>query len=859
MFKSISIKAKLLLIVISSIVVVSVAMLLESIVSLQETSEVVIEKFKKDAYKTKQEELRNYVSLAMKTVESYHARTAKDKVKAEVQDYLKEQTNFMLSIIEGEYEKYKGKVPEEELKEIIRNAVKSSRYGKNGYFWINDLDSVIVMHPIKPQLDGKNMAEYKDKGGKRIFYEFAQAVKNGGEGFVDYVWPKPGFDTPQAKVSFVKLFKPYNWVIGTGEYVDNVTETIKQEALKALADMRYGESGYYWINDSNHVVIMHPIKPALNTKSMYDLQDPKGKYLYREIVKAANAKKEGGFVDYMWAKPGKKDPQPKLSFVQKFEQWDWIVGTGAYVDDIEEKIAQMEQSTKEQIEGVIIRNIIIILVIMVVLALAMAWISNIAIFRPLGAFEDGILDFFKYLNKEKQDVKHLEASANDEIGKMATVVNQNIDKTRSLIEQDDALIADVTRVVEEIRHGHLDRRVEKNTDNEALQKLQTQINEMLTNLETNIGKDINVILDVLSQYGQLDFRSNIQNANGKVEGAINDLATIINDMLKENKQNGMTLDTSSDILLENVDTLNRNSTETAAALEETAAALEEITSTIINNTESIGTMATYSNELSESITVGQELASTTVKSMDEINDQTQAIADAITVIDQIAFQTNILSLNAAVEAATAGEAGKGFAVVAQEVRNLAARSAEAAKEIKDLVENATLKTDAGKAGADKMIEGYGSLNESILKTTEIINSIAEASKEQRAGIEQINDAVNQLDQQTQENVAISNTTHSIAEQTDKIAKMIVSSANEKEFIGKDSVKAESLNYEGSSKFEIKRKADSKLGQNTTATQPAKQKSEPVTSPSTPTSVKPTASKPEVITSNTKDDDEWESF
>ncbi|RXJ93678.1 chemotaxis protein, partial [Arcobacter sp. CECT 8989] len=125
--------------------------------------------------------------------------------------------------------------------------------------------------------------------------------------------------------------------------------------------------------------------------------------------------------------------------------------------------------------------------------------------------------------------------------------------------------------------------------------------------------------------------------------------------------------------------------------------------------------------------------------------------DAISVIDQIAFQTNILSLNAAVEAATAGEAGKGFAVVAGEVRNLASRSAEAAKEIKSLVENATQKSGDGKQIAGNMIEGYTHLNENIQNTHGLIKNVAESSKEQKTGIEQISIAVNQLDQQTQKN------------------------------------------------------------------------------------------------------------
>jgi methyl-accepting chemotaxis protein len=260
-------------------------------------------------------------------------------------------------------------------------------------------------------------------------------------------------------------------------------------------------------------------------------------------------------------------------------------------------------------------------------------------------------------------------------------------------------------------------------------------------------------------------------------------------MLTENKSNGLTLDESSDTLLRNVDKLNASSNEAASSLEETAAALEEITSNIRHNTQSIAKMAEFSSSVTASANQGENLANQTNISMDEINAQVTAINEAITVIDQIAFQTNILSLNAAVEAATAGEAGKGFAVVAQEVRNLAARSAEAAKEIKSLVENATQKANDGKNIAGNMIEGYKQLNENIGKTIGLISDIESASKEQLLGIEQINDAVTQLDQQTQQNAMVASQTHDIAVLTDEIAKLIVEDANKKEFIGKDEVKA----------------------------------------------------------------------
>jgi len=233
--------------------------------------------------------------------------------------------------------------------------------------------------------------------------------------------------------------------------------------------------------------------------------------------------------------------------------------------------------------------------------------------------------------------------------------------------------------------------------------------------------------------------------------------------------------------------LNKSANEAAASLEETAAALEEITSTISNNTSSISQMSTYSNQVSLSAEKGQEMARNTTTAMDDITSQVNLINESIAVIDQIAFQTNILSLNAAVEAATAGEAGKGFAVVAGEVRNLASRSAEAAKEIKDIVQRATSKANQGKDISNEMIQGYEELLSNITKTTNMINQISNASKEQEAGIVQINDAIASLDQQTQQNAMIASQTQDIAIQTDAIAKEIVEDAIKKEFIGKNEI------------------------------------------------------------------------
>jgi len=255
----------------------------------------------------------------------------------------------------------------------------------------------------------------------------------------------------------------------------------------------------------------------------------------------------------------------------------------------------------------------------------------------------------------------------------------------------------------------------------------------------------------------------------------------------------MLLSRNAEVLSTDMNSISTAANSQAASLEETAASLEEITSNITNNFETTVQMTKYGSKVKESVLAGQELANKTVSSMEEINTQTSSISEAITVIDQIAFQTNILSLNAAVEAATAGEAGKGFAVVAQEVRNLASRSAEAAKEIKNLVENAEAKTIEGKKIATDMIEGYDDLNNNISSTIDLIEHVSTASKEQSSGMQQINDAVNNLDHITQKNAQNASNADSIAQDTKKISDVIISNANAKEFDGKNNINIEVLN------------------------------------------------------------------
>ena len=392
-------------------------------------------------------------------------------------------------------------------------------------------------------------------------------------------------------------------------------------------------------------------------------------------------------------------------------------------------------------------------------------------------FLDGNINSFPNLNTRKSN-------------KIVEKLNNLTNKLYNRHQEELKIYAEIMLVVEKLANGDIKDKINyTNSSNKKLNYIAKTVNELVDTLGKLLGNDMNQIIEVLDAYTHKDFTKKVENENAKLVKILNEVTELVSTILRENKSNGISLDKSSNILLSNVDKLNISSNETAASLEQTAAAVEQITSNIKNTTENIAKMSDFSHEVTKAVKEGEELANKTTTAMEEINVQVNLITEAISVIDQIAFQTNILSLNAAVEAATAGEAGLGFAVVAQEVRNLAFRSADAAREIKNIVENANSKALYGKNIANDMINGYRGLNKNIQQTIDLISDVEMSSKEQLSGIEQINIAINHLDRQTQENAMIATQTHDVAVLTDDIAKLVISNADEIDFIGKNNVKS----------------------------------------------------------------------
>ncbi len=400
-----------------------------------------------------------------------------------------------------------------------------------------------------------------------------------------------------------------------------------------------------------------------------------------------------------------------------------------------------------QSQGLIYTAIGLIIVILIIITLIISIFSRKIIIKPLQELDEAIISISKNSNTSAR----VSVERNDEIGKVANNFNKYLDNIEEGIKQDTKVIEEAIEIVHKAKDGFYTYEIKQKASSPQVEQLRVKVNEMLNVTQNNLA----LIVEALIQFGnaKYDYTINAKSSGnvGSLIKGTNALGASISEVLCMVNNTAIRLSQNAEALAATSEELSASSTQQAASLEETAAAIEEITSTINQTDARTNQMLQIARELQKTSNEDDELAHKTGASMEEIDKATNDIVEAITVIDQIAFQTNILSLNAAVEAATAGEAGKGFAVVAQEVRNLASRSAEAANEIKNLVHYAQEKTKEGKYTADRMVDSFKFLNEKVSEVTAIVTGVTEATHEQKIGMEQINSAVNQLDKATQEN------------------------------------------------------------------------------------------------------------
>jgi len=415
-------------------------------------------------------------------------------------------------------------------------------------------------------------------------------------------------------------------------------EQAQQTARQSVAALRYDGKEYFWINDMQPRMVMHPIKPELDGQDVGAMKDPNGLALFKAFTDKVRHDQQG-FVNYMWPKPGSDHPVDKVSYVMGFEPWGWVIGSGVYVDDVHAAAMQ-----RWAVNGALT---------VVVLLLAGYLMHSFYLVMSGGL---------------KETQRHLIAMTDGDL--TTTPSPWGRDEAAGLMLTLRAMQDSLRSIVSDVRH-----------------------------------------------------------ASNEIVEASRDIA-------------------------EGAQDLSARTEQTASNLQETAASLEQISGIVQNSADNAVKAAEVATQNSQAANEAGQVMRQAVDVINEIGAASVKIGDITATIDGIAFQTNLLALNAAVEAARAGDAGRGFAVVAEEVRTLARRSTEAARQIKTLITDNVEKSQTGVLAvreAGVAIDGVLS-NASTIGT--LIDQIATGSREQALGMRQVGEAAQELDHSTQQNAAM---------------------------------------------------------------------------------------------------------
>ncbi len=503
-------------------------------------------------------------------------------------------------------------------------------------------------------------------------------------------------------------------------------EDAQKQAFAAVAAMTFKPDGYLYAYDYDVTMRLHPDPKRLgqNFKGKPDNQG----FMYRdELVKLGRA--GGGTADFMGPKPGEQgDDFRKSSYALAFEPWQLVLVTGVYVDDLE-----------TQVRSDIMKAVGIGVGILVMAAiLAFVVIRNIS--GPLGDIRQAL----NAVADEDVDLKIPHTGMTNEVGLMARATEALQQKVRE-------------------RHAMEERqqRQQEELDGERQQNLDMQRSE--ADLQARVVSTIGAALEDLAK-GDLTVRcGDLGSRYAGLRDNFNEALSHLEAAMAKVNAKGIDIGGSKEEIRRASNELSQRTERQAANLEETSAALDELTVAVKQTAdgarEAAQRVVTVSGEASRSDAVVAEA----IEAMSGIEQSSGEISKIIGVIDEIAFQTNLLALNAGVEAARAGESGKGFAVVAQEVRELAQRSAAAAKEIKDQISHSSHQVENGVRLVGEAGEALKRISNQVKAASDIVSKIADSAAEQDTTLRSISSSLNQLDAATQHNAAMAEETTASAE------------------------------------------------------------------------------------------------
>ena len=295
----------------------------------------------------------------------------------ELKEDIKNQIDKAFDIVNYIYEKYKDKESKEEIISRIKDSLKAVRFNNNrGYYYIYTIEGTNVLHPINPEFENKFMLNHKDNLGNFVIRDIFKDLENKKEAYTTLYWAKPeDLKNQYKKITYNKIFEPYNLVIGTGEYLNDFEEITKEKILSYISSIRYDKNDYVFVVDKEGVYLSHFEKSYVGLNRI-ELKDPNGFMITKEII---NTAKDGnsGYLQYVGTiKPQTKLPSKKITYVRGFEDWNWAIASGFYTDELEKQILEKQDEVKEKYTKNLIGLLLISLFITAIFSFISFYISK---------------------------------------------------------------------------------------------------------------------------------------------------------------------------------------------------------------------------------------------------------------------------------------------------------------------------------------------------------------------------------------------------------------------------------------------------------------------------------------------------